>query len=249
MNYETLMLEKRDHVYVVTLNRPQRLNALNNLLFSELTNVVNELEADNECKSVIITGSGRGFCPGVDIREGVDPKEFSFFNYLEAFPKPTIAAINGICVGGGFELALACDFRISSQSAKYGMAEVKLGVIPGGGGTARLPRLIGPGNAKKMLYFGEMVNAELACQMGMVNEVVPAGDLMAVANNWAGELAKRPPLSLKMLKECVNLGMQMSVGEAVDYEAKCLGTLLKTEDCMEGMCAFAEKRAPVFKGK
>ncbi len=259
MVYETLILDKEGGVRVITLNRPERLNALNGRLIQDLTNAIEELEADEGCVSVIVTGAGRGFCAGADIKEMAEPgaprrrvggsTRFAFFNRLEELPRPTIAAINGPCNGGGFELALSCDFRIASEAATFGLGEVKIGVMPAGGGTARLPRLIGPGRAKEFLFFGNTVSAQEAYRLGIINKVVPPQELMAEAKRWAAELAERPPLSLRMVKSCVNIGMQMSLLDAIDYEAKCSAILVNTEDRVEGMRAFVEKRKPVFKGR
>lgn len=259
MAYETIILEKEGSVRIITLNRPDRLNALNTQTLSELAQAIGEIEKDQECLSVVITGAGRGFCAGADIKERAKPggrpsggrgsTRFSLFNRLEELGKPVIAAINGPCNGGGLELALCCDFRIASQAASFGFGEVKLGVIPAAGGTARLPRLIGPAKAKEFLYFGNVVPAEEAHRLGIINRVVAPDDLMSEARRWASELAERPPLSLRMLKNCVNTGMQMNLQEAIDYESKCMAILARTEDRIEGMRAFVEKRKPVFKGR
>ena len=261
MAYETLILEKEGGVRIITLNRPERLNALNSQLILDLSNAIDEIEADEEAVTVIVTGAGRGFCAGADIKEMAQPQpdaprrrqagstRFAFFNRLEEMGRPVIAAINGPCNGGGLELALACDFRIASEAATLGLGEVKLGVIPAGGGTARLPRLIGPGKAKEFLYFGNIVGAEEAYRLGIVNKVVSPDELIPECKRWAAELAERPPLSLRMLKNCVNMGMQMSLLDAIDYEAKCSAILVNTEDRVEGMRAFVEKRKPVFKGR
>lgn len=258
MNYETLILEKLGGVRIVTLNRPDRLNALNSQLLFELSKLIVELEEDAECVSVIITGAGRGFCAGADIKEMARSNEaqrpagssrFSLFNRLEELGKPVIAAINGPCNGGGLEMALCCDFRISSEAASFGFGEVKLGVIPAAGGTARLPRLIGPARAKRFLYFGNVTGPEEAYNLGIVDKVVPPEELIPEAKKWASELSERPPLSLRMLKNCINIGMQMSLLDAIDYEAKCITILRNTEDRAEGMRAFVEKRKPIFKGR
>jgi len=257
MKYETIIYEKEGGIRIVTLNRPDRLNAINYQLAFELDKVLQEVEEDEEARTVILTGAGRGFCAGADIKEMADSNarrlpvgmRYTFFNKLEDLGKPVIAAINGPCNGGGLEIALCCDFRIASEAANFGLGEVKLGVIPAGGGTARLPRLIGPARAKEFLYFGNRIDAQQAHQIGLVNRVVSPEQLMVEAKNWAAELAERPPLSLKMLKYCVNLGMQMDLLSAIDYETKCAGLLRNTEDHAEGVKAFVEKRKPVFKGK
>jgi enoyl-CoA hydratase len=257
MKYETIIYEKEGGIRIVTLNRPDRLNAINYQLAFDLYNVLDEIDDDEEARTVVLTGAGRGFCAGADIKEMADPNakrlpvgmRYTFFNKLEDLGKPVIAAINGPCNGGGLEIALCCDFRIASEAANFGLGEVKLGVIPAGGGTARLPRLIGPARAKEFLYFGNRIDAQQAYQIGLVNKVVSPGELMTEAKNWAAELAERPPLSLKMLKYCANLGMQMDLLSEIDYEAKCAAILRNTEDAIEGVKAFVEKRKPVFKGK
>lgn len=257
MKYETIIYEKEGGVSIVTLNRPERLNAINFQLASDLYNVLEAIDQDEEVRAVILTGAGRGFCAGADIKEMADPNakrlpigmRYTFFNKLEDLGKPVIAAINGPCNGGGLEIALCCDFRIASEAANFGLGEVKLGVIPAGGGTARLPRLVGPAKAKEFLYFGNRIDAQQAYQIGLVNKVVTPEVMMKEARSWASELAERPPLALKMLKHCVNLGMQMDLLSAIDYESKCASILRNTEDHMEGVKAFVEKRKPVFKGK
>lgn len=257
MAYETLIYEKEGGVGIITLNRPERLNAINFQLAFELDRLLDEILEDAEARTLILTGAGRGFCAGADIKEMADPqakrlpvgRRYTFFNKIDDLDRPVIAAINGPANGGGLELALACDFRIASEAANFGLGEVKLGVMPAGGGTARLPRLIGVSRAKEFLYFGNRIDAEEAHRIGLVNRVVPAEKLMEEAKAWATELAERPPLSLKMLKYCVNLGMQMDLLGAIDYEAKCAAILTASEDSVEGVRAFVEKRKPVFKGR
>lgn len=257
MSYETILANKEDGICFVTLNRPKSLNAINIQMVYDLEALIKEIEDDREIRCVVITGAGKGFCAGADINELVKhnfqipefQRRYSFFNRLEDLGKPTIAAINGQCNGGGLELVLCCDFRIASEEAKMGLGEVKLGAIPLAGGTARLPRLIGPGLAKEFLYFGNRSTAEEASRIGLVNKVVPPGELMDEAKKWAAELAERAPLSLKMLKTCVNQGLEMDLMGALDYEARCGAALLKSEDLKEGMTAFIEKRKPDFKGE
>jgi enoyl-CoA hydratase len=257
MKFETLIYEKEGGIRIVTLNRPERLNTFNFQLMFELEKVCNEIDEDGEARAVILTGAGRGFCAGADVKMIVDSNNTkkpptgrnTFFSKLEDVKVPVIAAIHGPCIGGGLELALCCDFRIASEGASFGLGEVKLGAIPGGGGTARLPRLIGIGKAKEFLYFGNRVDAQEAYRIGLVNKVVSPEKLMEEARNWAAEVAERPPLSLRMLKDCVNIGMQLDLFGALDYEAKCFASVANSEDLMEGMRAFAEKRKPVFKGR
>jgi enoyl-CoA hydratase len=257
MSYKTILLEKEGGVCILTLNRPDRLNAISYDLAMEMEQVTAEIDEDGEARVLVITGAGRGFCAGADIKEMADPhakqlplgRRYTFFNRLEDMGKPVIAAINGACNGGGLEIALCCDFRIASEAATFGLGEVKIGVIPAAGGTARLPRLIGATRAKEFLYFGNRIDAQEAGRLGLVNRVVAPENLMGEAKKWAAELAERPPLSLKMLKSCVNLGMQMDLPGAIDYEARCVAILMKSEDRMEGIRAFVEKRKPVFKGR
>jgi len=260
MEYETIIYKKDNCTGTVTLNRPERLNAINTRLSSELESLLDELASDNEVRVVIITGAGRGFCAGADIKEMAESSgqqvtqrsrlwRYRFFNKLEDLGKPVIAAINGPCNGGGLEIALCCDFRIASEAASFGMGEVKLGIIPAAGGTVRLPRLIGPARAKEFLYFGNVIDARRAYEIGLVNKVVPAEELIPEALRWASELAERPPLSLRMLKYCVNVGMQMDLLSALDYESKCAEILRGSEDYREGTRAFVEKRKPIFKGR
>jgi len=254
---ETLLYKKENRVVTITLNRPERLNALNHQLVTELVELIEEIESDNDARAVILTGAGKGFCAGADIKEIVNPtakklpigKRYSFFNKLEDLTVPVIAAVNGACNGGGLELALCCDFIIAAKNASFGLGEVKLGVIPAGGGTARLPRLIGIRRSKEFLYFGNRIDGEEAVRIGLVNKAVPLNDLIIEANKWAEELAGQPPLSIKAIKYCVNVGMQMDLLSALEYENQAAATLFHSDDCKEGMAAFIEKRKPAFNGK
>ncbi len=259
MTYETLLVEKENKICIITFNRPKSLNAINYQLVMDFEAALTMAEVEEEIRCVILTGTGRAFCAGADIKEtmveGPNRKQlpirrrYTFFSKLEDFDKPVIAAINGVCIGGGLELALCCDFRLASEDAKIGLGEVKLGVIPAGGATARLPRLIGIGPAKEFLYFGNPCDGKEACRIGIVNRAVPSSKLMIEAKKWAHELCERAPLSLKMLKYCVNLGMNMDLLGAVQYEQQCATVLDGTEDIREGTQAFLEKRKPVFKGR
>lgn len=257
MSYKTILLEKENGLRIITLNRPDRLNAINFEMALDLDKVTAEIEEDEEGKVVIVTGAGRGFSAGADIKELADPnakklpidRRYTLLNKLEDLTKPVIAAINGVCNGGGLELALCCDFRIASEAATFGLGEVKIGMIPAAGGTVRLPRLIGAARGKEFLYFGNRVDGQEAYRIGLVNKVVSSENLMTEAKRWAMELAERPPLALQMLKYCVNLGMQMDLLGAINYETKCAAVLMNTEDRLEGIRAFVEKRKPVFKGR
>lgn len=256
MHESIVLFEKKAQVGVVTLNRPERLNAINYQLATEITRLLDRIAKDRGIRVVVLTGAGRAFCAGADIKEMADPKARrlplgvgSFFDKIEALDKPVIAAINGPANGGGVELALACDFRLASETANFGLGEVKLGLIPSGGGTARLPRLIGIPKAKEILYFGNLIGAQEAYQLGLVNKVVPIDKLMEEAYVWAAELKERSPLALQMLKSCVNTGSRMDLYAAIDYEAKCSTILFESEDSREGLSAFVEKRKPMFRGR
>jgi len=261
MPYETIIYEKEDSIALITLNRPGSLNALNLKLAQELEQVADEVATDDSVRVMVITGAGRAFSAGADIKEVMSPGEASlgtwlakgkplpFFNKIENLDKPVIGAINGLAIGGGCELALACDLRIASTTANFGFGEIKIGVIPAGGGTVRSPRLIGIAKAKELLFFGDFIDADEAYRLGLVNKVVPPELLLEEAKKWAKTLSQRPPLALKAAKSCVNVGMQMSLPAAINFEAKEAAILLSTEDRTEGMKAFLEKREPVFKGR
>jgi len=264
MSYETIIYEKEEGIGVITLNRPDSLNALSRKLTQELGAALDEIEADDEIKVVIITGGPDAFCAGADIKERAASsgksisqsqvyffqlKANRFFTRIEDFEKPVIAAISGVAVGGGCELSLVCDLRIASESARFGLPEVKLGVIPAAGGTQRLPRIIGVTKAKELLYTGDTVDAQEAYRIGLVNKVVPVENLMEEAKAMAQKLAKRPPLPIKFAKRTVNAGMQLDITSALDYEAHCAALLIMSEDRIEGFKAFAEKRKPVYKGR
>ncbi|MCL6449308.1 MAG: enoyl-CoA hydratase/isomerase family protein [Armatimonadetes bacterium] len=259
MAYETLLLNIEEGIAVITLNRPP-VNPLNSKLFRELGQAVEELDADPAVRAVIITGSGeKAFAAGADISEMKDltPVEMYQFgrvsletyNLVENMSKPTIAAVNGLALGGGCELALACDFRLASDKAKFGLPEITLGIIPGGGGTQRLPRLIGVSRAKELLFLGEMIDAARAEQIGLVNKVVPSAELMQEAKALALKLAARPAHALSVLKGTVNRGLNMNLHDALDFEAKNFILTFVGDDRREGFSAFMEKRKPRFTGK
>jgi len=261
MSFETLLYEKEEGVGIVTLNRPDRLNALSFKLKQELMCVFEKIENDNDIKVVILTGGLKAFSAGADIKERAtieatqpdfyfsQQKNIRFYSFIENFEKPIIAAISGVAVGGGCELALVCDIRIASETAKFGVPEVKLGVIPSAGGTQRLPRIIGITKAKEMLYTGSFIDAEEAYRLNLVNKVVPVEKLIQEAKEMARKLVDNPPLSVKFAKRAVNAGMQMDLSSALDYESYCSALLNVSEDRREGFRAFTEKRKPQFKGK
>lgn len=258
MNYETLLYQEEGPVALVTLNRPERLNAINPRLTREFHQALDALEERPHLRVVVVTGAGRAFSAGADVKEW-DEREglplrtrgtaADFCLRIEESPKVFIAAINGYALGGGLELALACDLRFASTTAQFGLPEVKLGILPGAGGTQRLPRLVGPGRAKELLLSGDFIDAPTALQWGLVNRVVEPERLLEEALHYARELAQRPPLSLQLIKSAVNTGLQTDLRSALEYEARCFYIVDRSEDRREGMQAFLEKRPPRFKGR
>lgn len=260
MEFKTIIYEKSDGIGIITLNRPKSMNAISERLIKELNMVIDEIERDEEVRTVIFTGSEKVFAAGADIKEvggigtPVEAHRFvnsvqSLFNRIESLEKPVIAAVSGLALGGGCELALTCDLRIVTENARFGLPEIKIGVMPGGGGTQRLPRLIGAGRAKELLYTGDPIGADEAYRIGLVNKVVSLDSLMDEAKKMATKLARQPAIALKMIKTSVNKGLSMDLQSALAYEACCFETLFSTEDQKEGMKAFVEKRLPLFKGK
>ena len=261
MTYETLLYERDKGIGVVVLNRPRQKNALSLRMKKELRDVFDAIEQDREVKIVILTGGDEAFSAGADIKERATMQmtqaeayferraSHDFYCRIENCAKPVIAAISGVAVGGGCELALVCDFRIASDTARLGFPEVKIGMIPAAGGTQRLPRLIGAAKAKELLFTGEFVDAQEACRIGLVNRVVPVDRLMEEATTLARKLADYPPLSVKFMKRAVNTGMQLDLASALDYESHIAAMLGTSEDRIEGFKAFVEKRKPVFKGR
>lgn len=260
MELKNVLLEKREGVAVVTINRPKALNALNTETLKELDMVVSDVEADDAVKVVIITGAGdRAFVAGADISEmrdknGAEGREFgrlgaAVFRHIELIEKPVIAAVNGYALGGGCELAMACDIRLASDTAKFGQPEVNLGITPGFSGTQRLPRLVGPGIAKELIYTGNMIDAAEAMRIGLVNHVYPSGELMEKAMEMAKHIATRAPLAVKLGKAAINRGIETDIETGIAYEAEVFGLCFSTKDQKEGMTAFLEKRKPVFEGK
>ncbi|WP_307256967.1 enoyl-CoA hydratase/isomerase family protein [Oikeobacillus pervagus] len=258
MKLDLLECVIEDQMAVVSLNRPP-YNPLNWKLFGELSQLMDELEADREVKAVIITGKGdRAFAAGADIRDMMGLKTMDIlannekcratFEKMERLSKPIIAAVNGLALGGGAELTLACDLRICSETAKFGFPEINLGIIPGAGGTQRLQRVIGQTAAKELLYFGEMIAAERAYEIGLVNKVVPLEELLDHAKKWAEKLSEKPIMAMRMMKMSVNTGAKVDLDSALDLELACFGNAYATADREEGMQAFVEKRKPHFQG-
>ncbi len=254
---ENVKLELEDHILVVTMNRPKALNALNNQTLDELQEVTKMIAEDDDVYGVIITGEGRGFVAGADIvqmkpyksEEGRTYAGYAqdTFNKIEALDKPVIAAVNGFALGGGCELALSCDIRIASEKAVFGQPEVTLGIMPCFGGTQRLPRLIGTGLAKEMIYTGRQVKAEEAKQFGLVNKVVAAEELIDIAKAMMKDILKVSPIGIKYAKIAINKGADMDLKNGLELEKDLVGLCFATEDKEIGMTAFLEKAKPSFR--
>ncbi len=260
MSYEFILVEPRNNITQITINRPQALNALNWQTMTELQSALESVRADDNVSGVIITGAGeKSFVAGADIKElasknPVTAKEFSLqsqeiLRYIERFPKPVIAAVNGFCLGGGCELAMACHIRIASQNAKFGQPEVNLGIMCGNGGTQRLPRLVGKGRAIELILTGNMIDADEAHRIGLVNKVTPAAELISAAEEILNTIAARGPIAVKLSLEAIVHGLDMTLEEGVQLESNLFGLCFSTEDMKEGTQAFVEKRKPEFKGK
>jgi enoyl-CoA hydratase len=257
MAYETMLYEKENGIAIVTLNRPESLNSVNTRMQAEMKEIWDDIERDRGVRVVIITGGEKCFSAGADIREqfppGVSrPSSRDQFKKIEDFDRPSIAAISGFCLGGGLELALCCDLRIASETAQFGLVELKVGAVPGAGGMQRLPRLIGITKTKELLYLAERIDAEEAYRNGLINKVVPVASLMDEAKKIANTLLDMPPHGLKIAKRCVNEGMQINLESALKLDiaiaAQEMSTPLAKENSEEGRRAFREKRKPVFKG-
>jgi len=255
MGYETVVYQKSEGIGIITLNRPQARNAISTKMGAELISVLDEIERDTEVWVVIITGGEECFCAGADIKEIDRPPDYlerlnyGLFNRLEAFPKPVIAAMAGYVLGGGCELSLCCDLRIASESASIGVPEAKIGAIPAGGGTWRLPKMIGETRAKELLFIADPISAVEAHRIGLVTRVVPNGTVVKAAIELAKVLLGRPPISLKADKDCVRVGWLLDSATNVAYVTKWASVLSLSEDSQEGKLAFREKRKPVWKGK
>jgi enoyl-CoA hydratase len=260
VEFTNLLIKVEDNIGWVIINRPDKLNALNWRTIEELRAAFTAHAGNPEVKAVILTGSGeKAFIAGADINELVDLDEDKGFRYarmgqnvtelIESFPKPVIAALNGFALGGGTEFAMACHVRIASQNAKLGQPEVKLGLIPGYGGTQRLARLVGKGRALELLLTGRMIDAQEAYRLGLVNAVVPAQDLLPASISLAKEMAANAPLALGYAIRAVQDGLDRPLAEALEKEAKYFGQACASEDSTEGTKAFLEKRKPNFRGR
>ncbi|HET6199989.1 MAG: enoyl-CoA hydratase-related protein [Candidatus Acidiferrales bacterium] len=260
MAYENLLFEIKDQIAYITFNRPKVLNALNRKTVEELGDALNHVREDSSVRVLILTGAGeKSFVAGADINElaqrtPVDGKDFSLFGQeifhrLETIGKPSIAAINGFALGGGCELALSCTMRIASKNARLGQPEVKLGIIPGYGGSQRLARLCGKGIAHELILSGEMISADEAFRVGLVNRVVEQAELIPTAESIAKKIAANAPLAVKFAMEAVEHGMEVPQEEGLFLEATLFGLCCATEDMREGTRAFIEKRPAQFKGR
>jgi enoyl-CoA hydratase len=253
MDYKIINVDSSEQIATLTINRPEALNALNSLFFKELDRRLDEISSREDVQIVVITGEGKAFVAGADIAEmaRMNPeqaKDFSrvgqaAFRKLELLEKPVIAAVNGFALGGGCELVLACDIRIASSKAKFGQPEVNLGLIPGYAGTQRLPRLIGLGNALFLLFSGDMINAEQARQMGLVQQVVEPESLMSTVRELAAKIVSKGPRAIKLVKQVARKGLLMDFESGCQLESREFGSLFENEG-LEGMKAFLEKRAP-----
>jgi enoyl-CoA hydratase len=259
MSFDNLTLVVTDRIAVLTVNRPEKLNALNDATIAELERAIDEIARRDDIAGVILTGAARAFVAGADISElsSQSPMEAKarssygqrVFGKFERSAKPVIAAVNGFCLGGGCELAMACHIRIASEQAKFGQPEVKLGITPGYGGTQRLPRLVGRGRALQLLLTGEMIDAAEALRIGLVNAVVPAADLAAAAEGMMRKILANAPLAIALCIEAVDRGYDAPQDDGLNLEANHFAILSGTQDMAEGMAAFLAKRAAAFTGR
>jgi enoyl-CoA hydratase len=264
MDFQTILFETRDRIAFVTFNRPDSLNAMNRQMTRELVDVCQHVDDDNEIRVAIFTGAGeKAFSAGMDLKERaetsfspIERRQQKLTNKIHtqaravaAITKPTIAAIRGYCVGGGLEFALACDLRVAAEDAKLGLTEVRRGIIPGAGGTQRLTRAVGITKAMEMCLTGDTVSGLEAKSLGLVNNVVASADVLKAAEDLAGRILKGAPMSVAFIKEAIKKGVELPLEEGLRLEADLSALIGITEDAKEGPRAFAEKRAPVWKGK
>ncbi len=260
MDYENLLVSVSDRIATITINRPKSLNALNPSTIRELSAALEEIAGREDVGVVLLTGAGeKAFVAGADISEmrhftAVQALEFSLFGQgvlerIERLPQPVIGVINGFALGGGCELAMACDLLIAADTAKFGQPEVNLGIIPGYGGTQRLPRLVGRNLAKEMVLTGEMISAQRAYEIGLVNRVVPQADLMNAAREVGAKILSKGPIAVRTAKMAMNRGLDLDLSNACALEANAFAVGFSTADRVEGMAAFLEKRKAVFTGK
>ncbi|MBC8442382.1 MAG: enoyl-CoA hydratase/isomerase family protein [Deltaproteobacteria bacterium] len=254
---EYVKLEEKDRIAVITMNRPEKRNALNLEARQELYNILKKIDSDKNIRSAIITGAGKAFIAGADIQamknytveDAIESSRqgSKVFSYIEKMRIPIIAAINGWALGGGLELALACDIRICSENAQFGQPEIKIGILPGYGASIRLPRIIGVARAKEMIYFGEIITAKEAEKIGLVTFVTSPSILMGKAMELAQKLIQGPA-SLSLVKQAINSAFALDLNDAFELSSKLYGDAYKTNDAREGILAYLEKRKPIFKG-
>lgn len=260
MGYETIKLTREGHIAIMSFNRPQAMNALSTQMARDILAVIEEMEQNDEIFAAVLTGEGdRSFCVGADLKErkGMTKDQMRkqralfvrAFTAVAEFSKPLVAAVNGFALGGGTEFALCCDFIIASEKATFGLPEVGLAVIPGGGGTQLLPRAIGRSRAKELIFTGRKITAPNAYELGLVNYVVSADQLMGKTMEIMQEITKNGPIALRQAKRAINLGTELELHTALELEADFHLVCLATEDRDEGLLAFNEKRKPVYKGK
>ena len=264
MDFQTILFESRDQIAFITFNRPDSLNAMNRQMTRELVDVCQQVEDDNGIRVAIFTGAGeKAFSAGMDLKERAETafspierrqqklthKLYTQARAVAAITKPTIAAIRGYCVGGGLEFALACDLRVAAEDAKLGLTEVRRGIIPGAGGTQRLTRAVGVTKAMEMCLTGDTVSGLEAKSLGLVNSAVPSADVLKAAEDLAGRILKGAPMSVAFIKEAIKKGVELPIEEGLRLEADLSALIGITEDAKEGPRAFADKRAPAWKGK
>ncbi len=259
MSYETLRVERSDRVATITIDRPEKRNALNSVVRRELIGALDALESDDEVRVIVLTGAGdRAFVAGADIGEFAERGPIEqraamegrrVFTAVASFPKPVVASINGYALGGGCELAMACDVRIAARGARLGQPEVNLALLPGGGGTQRLPRLVGLGRAMRLILTGELIPAEEAERIGLVDEVVDDDALADRTRELADSIARHSPVALKLIKQAVRAAAEMPLAAGLDLERELFITAFSSEDRVEGVSAFLEKRDPAYTGR
>ncbi|MDH5459837.1 MAG: enoyl-CoA hydratase-related protein [Candidatus Bathyarchaeota archaeon] len=260
MEFKYIIYEKSEGIATITLNRPEALNTFSKEVINEVLHALEDVKSNENVRVIVLTGAGeKAFSAGADIKamkgmNALKARELSLMgeklcNALENLEKPVIAAINGYALGGGLEVAMACDLRIASEKARMGQTEINIGLIPGWGGTQRLTRLIGKTKAKEFVFTGKMIDAKTAEQLGLVNMVVPADKFRETVRQFAAELASKAPVALKVAKALINKGADMSLDAAIALEREGFGVVASTEDLQEGVSAFMEKRKPTFKGK
>lgn len=260
MEEQLVLEERKDQVAILTLNRPDAMNSLNFGMLRALKAKMEALQFDPDVRVVLVTGAGgKSFCAGADLKERaslseVQVKEFiltirGLFSFIENLPKPVIAAVNGVALGGGTELALACDLRIASSTATMGLTETRLAIIPGAGGTQRLPRLVGRGKAKELIFTGRRVDAQEALQIGLVNKVATPEALLDDCLAMAAMICETGPIAIQQAKYAINHGLETDINTGLAIESNAYWITIPTEDRLEGLASFREKRKPVYKGR